>query len=230
MFVEPTWLPTLIYRTKIGSLEHVRSWGLGQLLIMRKHIRKIQFPWKSLGALIELWHPQTHTFIFPSFEATILLEEIEILLGLRSSVDHDIACPLGDFHISDILGEFMSEKEIWMVATPNGMDLFLFSSWLLERSSDLDSLFFAKGLTICLVRSLLFPSFVSFLHRSSLRIIRELWREKSISQVVLAFLYSGLTTASISQRPYGSMIILSLWMDIHLCFRMGGAPTSSRIF
>ena len=26
------------------------------------------------------------------------------------------------------------------------------------------------------------------------------------------------------------MIILSLWMDIHLCFRMGDAPTDSRIF
>ena len=124
MFVEPTWLPTLICKTKIGSLEHVKSWGLGHLLIMGKHIRKIQFLWECLRALIELWHPQTHTFIFPSFEATILLEEIEILLGLRSSVDFDIACPLHDFHISDVLGEFMSEKEIRMVATPNGMDLF----------------------------------------------------------------------------------------------------------
>ena len=127
-FITPTRLPTLICKTKIGSLEHVRSWGLGRLLIMEKHIRKVQFSWECLGALIELWHPQTHTFIFPSFEDTILLEEVEILLGLRSSVDYDIACPLGDFHISDVLGEFMTEKEIRRVATPNGMDLFLFSS------------------------------------------------------------------------------------------------------
>ena len=128
MFIEPTWLPTLIYKAKIEVREHLRSWGLGHLLVVGNHIRKIQFHWESLGALIELWHPQTHTFIFPSFEATILLEEVEILLGLRSSVDYDIACPLGDFHISDVLGEFMSEKEIRMVATPNGMDLLLFSS------------------------------------------------------------------------------------------------------
>ena len=78
--------------------------------------------------MIELWHPQTHTFVFSSFEATILLEEVKLLLGLKSSVDFDIVCPLGDFHISDVLGEFMSEKEIKMVVTPNGMDLFLFSS------------------------------------------------------------------------------------------------------
>ena len=60
--------------------------------------------------------------------------------------------------------------------------------------------------------------------------ITELWRGRSISQAVLAFLCSGLTVASTSQRPYGSMIILSLWMDIHLRFRMGEAPTPSRIF
>ena len=102
-------------------------------------------------------------------------------------MDFDIACPLVDFHISDILGEFMSEKEIRMVATPNGMDLFLFSSWLLEWSSDLDPLFFTKGLTICLVGSLLFPSSMSFLHKSSLGMIRALWRGRSISQAILAF-------------------------------------------
>ena len=42
--------------------------------------------------------------------------------------------------------------------------------------------------------------------------------------------YSGLTAASTGQRPYRSMIVLSLWMDIHLRFRMGDAPTDSRIF
>ena len=60
--------------------------------------------------------------------------------------------------------------------------------------------------------------------------IREVWNGRSISQAVLAYLYSGLTAASISQSPYGSMIILSLWMDIHLRFKMGEAPTDSRIF
>ena len=75
----------------------------------------------------------------------------------------------------------MTEKEIRRVATPNGMDLFLFSTWLMEES-DLDPLSFAKGLTICLVGSLLFPSSMSFLHRSSLGMITELLRGRSISQ------------------------------------------------
>ena len=60
--------------------------------------------------------------------------------------------------------------------------------------------------------------------------IREIWNGRSISQAILAFLYSGLTAASTGQRPYGSMLVLSLWMDIHLRFRMGDAPTDSRIF
>ena len=123
----------------------------------------------------------------------------------------------------------MTEKEVRRVAAPNGMDLFKFSIWLLEES-DLHPLSYAKSLTICLVGSLLFSSSMSFLHRSCLVMIRELWNGRSISQAVLAYLYSGLTTASIGQRPYGSMIILSLWMDIHLRFRMGDAPTDSRIF
>ena len=133
MFIEPYWLPTLIYKAKIETREYLRSWGLGRLLVVGNHIKKIQFHWESLGALIELWHPQTHTFVFPSFEATILLEEVEILLGLKSSADHDIACPFSDFQISEVLREFMTEKEVRKVSAPNGMDLFRFANWLLDE-------------------------------------------------------------------------------------------------
>ena len=168
---------------------------MGRLLVVGNHIRKIQFYWESLGALIELWHPQTRTFVFPSFEATILLEEVEILLGLKSSADHDIACPLGDFQISKVLREFMTAKEVRKVSAPNGMDLFRFANWLLDES-DLDPLSYAKSLTICLVGSLLFPSSMCFLHRSCLIMIREVWNGRSISQAILAYLYSGLTAAS----------------------------------
>ena len=104
VFVKPVWLPSLIAKTKIGSLEHTRLWRLERLLVVGKHIMKIQFSWECLGALIELWHPQTHTFIFPSFKVTILLEEVEVLFGLRSSLDCEVACPFGDFHVLDILG------------------------------------------------------------------------------------------------------------------------------
>ena len=124
-FITPTRLPSIIYKAKIETREHLRSWGLGRLLVVGNHIRKVQFHWESLGALIELWHPQTHTFVFPSFEATILLEEVEILFSLKSSFNNDIAYPLIDIHALEILSEFMSENDARSIITPNGLDLFM---------------------------------------------------------------------------------------------------------
>jgi len=41
---------------------------------------------------MEIWHPQTHTFIFPTFKASVLLEETKLLLGLRrAKVENNIA-------------------------------------------------------------------------------------------------------------------------------------------
>ena len=126
----------------------------------------------------------------------------------------------------------MSEKDAKFIITLNGLDLLKLSKWLILQlsNSNMDSLVIAKGLSICLVGSILFPSIGSFLHRSNVGIIREIWREKSISHSVLAFLYSGLTSTSIDHTPYGSVILLSLWMDIHLRFKLGSASTTSQIF
>ena len=101
--MKPKWLSSLISKIKIGVLKHFREWRLERLLILGKYVHNIQFCWESLRALIELWHPQTHTFIFPSFEVTILLEEVEILLDIKSSSDGEIACPLGEFHVLNVL-------------------------------------------------------------------------------------------------------------------------------
>ena len=70
----------------------------------------------------------------------------------------------------------MTKSDARRITTPNGIDLFLLSRWLMLHSSDsgVDSLAFAKGLSLCLVRSLLFPSTVSLLHKSNVGIIREL--------------------------------------------------------
>ena len=34
-----------------------------------------------MGALVEFWHPFTHTFIFHDFEASVLVEEVEMFFG-----------------------------------------------------------------------------------------------------------------------------------------------------
>ena len=169
---------------------------------------------------------------FSSFKATILLEEVEILLGIKSSSNGEVACPLGEFYTLDVLEEFMSEKDAKSIITPNGLDLFKLFRWLISQlfNSSVDSLVIAKGLSICLVRSILFPSTRSFLHKSNVGIIREIWRGKFISHSVLAFLYSGHTITSTGHTPYDSVILLSLWMVVHLCFKLGLAFMTSRIF
>ena len=95
---------------------------------------------------------------------------------MRSILDCEVAYPLGDFHVLDVLGEFMSEQDARCITTPNEIDLFKLSTWLMLYLSDLgvDSLAFAKGLSIYLVGSILFSSTGSFLHRSNVGIIRDL--------------------------------------------------------
>ena len=72
------------------------------------------------------------SILFPSFEATILLQEVEILLGIKSSSNGEVACPLGEFHVLDVLGEFMNEKEAKSIIAPNGLDLLKLSRWLIS--------------------------------------------------------------------------------------------------
>ena len=66
-------------------------------------------------------------------------------------MDCKVACLLGDFLVLDVLGEFMNEQDARRITTSNGLDLFKLSSWLMLHSSNLsvDSLAFAKGLSIC---------------------------------------------------------------------------------
>ena len=70
----------------------------------------------------------------------------------------------------------MNEKDAKSIITPNGLDLLKLSRWFISQisNSSVDSLIIAKGLSICLVESILFPSTGSFLYRSNVGIIREI--------------------------------------------------------
>nr|XP_009763174.1 PREDICTED: serine/threonine-protein phosphatase 7 long form homolog [Nicotiana sylvestris] len=46
-------------------------------------IGRMQLDWSLITALVEWWRPKTHTFQLPTREATITLEDVQVLYGLR---------------------------------------------------------------------------------------------------------------------------------------------------
>lgn len=56
-------------------VELVTQAGFGGLLNM-------QLDLALLTALVERWRPETHTFHFTSAEATVMLQDVEIIIGL----------------------------------------------------------------------------------------------------------------------------------------------------
>src|SRR5262249_5193767 len=52
---------------------------------------------------------------------------------------------------------------------------------------------------------------------------------KSIAQAVLAFLYSGLSSASLGGPLYGSVILLDIWFSFHLKMDFGTSESDNRL-
>ena len=94
-----------------------------------KKISHVQLYWEGLSTLVELWHPQAHTFIFQSFEATILVEEVEELLGFRTTTFDSslLVQSLGVQLPEEVFQEFMDTiLEMESMCTPKGIDMHKF--------------------------------------------------------------------------------------------------------
>ncbi|MQM22410.1 hypothetical protein Taro_055462 [Colocasia esculenta] len=90
------------------------------VLTLAKNYHKVVHVWDSLTALVDLWHPQTHTFIFPAFEATILLEGLELIFGLpkdKKGEEYDISYTVAPIDSWAIHREITTKSEDLRIMT-----------------------------------------------------------------------------------------------------------------
>src|SRR5262249_8431048 len=196
------------------------QWGLSSLLVFAKHYDTMFIHWGAIAALTEIWHPQTNTFIFPSFEATILIEEAELFLGLKhirtgsNSVAHSVdQISVMDF-ISELTGDHLQATNI---VSPTGIRLSRLANWIIkakDKGENDEKL--AQALSLCLAGVFFFPSHDDFIGEEFLGPMHGAWQGRSLTHTILAHLYSGLTSASSGKPFHGSMILLDIWLSFHM--------------
>ncbi|MQM20629.1 hypothetical protein Taro_053652 [Colocasia esculenta] len=71
-----SWLVNLMNAITLDMRSFIGMWHLNFMVILAKNMKDMWWGFDALGALVERWHPHTHTFVFQGFEASVLLEEI----------------------------------------------------------------------------------------------------------------------------------------------------------
>ncbi|MQM18062.1 hypothetical protein Taro_051046 [Colocasia esculenta] len=70
-----SWLVNLVNAITLDMRSFIGMWNLNFMVVLAKNMKDIWWGFDALGALVERWHPHTHTFVFQGFEASVLLEE-----------------------------------------------------------------------------------------------------------------------------------------------------------
>ncbi|MQL95927.1 hypothetical protein Taro_028596 [Colocasia esculenta] len=163
-FSKVPWSAPMIEMLPLTSTQHLREWGLSMVLVLAKQYHKIVHVWDNLTTLAELWHPQTHTFIFPGFEATILLEELELMLGLpmyKRGEEHAFSYTVAPIDSWSILGEITIKKtDLHNMTSQNHVHLLPISQWIVSQCKRKtgNHLAIAKAAAICIYGVILFPA------------------------------------------------------------------------
>ncbi|MQL94447.1 hypothetical protein Taro_027097 [Colocasia esculenta] len=231
-FSKMPWLVPMLELLPPTSIGHLKEWGLSTIFVLAKNYNKLVYVWESVTAMMELWHPQTNSFIFPEFEATILLEELEIMLGLpcyQRGEESTISYTVEQINSWSILAYITTKKnDLYSMTSGMHVHLLPIAQWITSQCKQKTTNYtaIAKAAAICVCGVILFPESdgaISFGNRS---IIDSISEGMKIGQAVLGFLYAGLTSAALGGPFYGSVVALELWMGIHIQFRAAENPST----
>ncbi|MQL94427.1 hypothetical protein Taro_027082 [Colocasia esculenta] len=224
-FSKVPWLVPMLELLPPTSIGHLKEWGLSTVFVLAKNYNKLVHVWESVTAMAELWHPQTNSFVFPEFEATILLEELEIMLGLpryQRGEEPTISYKVEQINRWSILAYITTKKtDLYTMTSSMHVHLLPIAQWITSQCKRKTTNYtaIAKAAAICICGVILFPESDDAISFGNLSIIDSISEGMKIGQAVLGFLYAGLTSAALGGSFYGSVIALELWMGMHIQFR-----------
>ncbi|MQL69458.1 hypothetical protein Taro_001733 [Colocasia esculenta] len=224
-FSKVPWMVPMLELLPPTSIGHLREWGLSTVFVLAKNYNKLVHVWESVTAMAELWHPQTNSFIFREFEATILLEELEIMLGLpRYQRGEELATSyiVEQINSWSILAYITTKKnDLYSMTSGMHVHLLPIAQWITSQCKRKTTNYTAitKAAAICICGVILFPESDGAISFGNLSIIDSISEGMKIGQAVLGFLYAGLTSAALRGPFYGSVIALELWMGMDIQFQ-----------
>ncbi|XP_074352143.1 serine/threonine-protein phosphatase 7 long form homolog [Apium graveolens] len=180
-----------------------------------------------ITAFLDRWRPETHTFHLRFSEATITLQDVYYILGLRSS-GHPVSFTAGEIFDASSIHEVLGVDPETGVIVSNNIKI----GWLVQEFGDYtrleeatdpdydDQLLFHIRAHLLLIIESLFPN--SSGNRISLHLlpyVRDLDQIGTFSwgNVCLAYLYSRLCISSIGNvvELCGPMTLLQVWIYEH---------------
>ncbi|MQL84932.1 hypothetical protein Taro_017438 [Colocasia esculenta] len=231
-FSKVPWLVPMLELLPPTSIGHLKEWGLSTVFVLAKNYNKLVHVWESVTAMVELWHPQTNSFIFPEFEATIILEELEIMLGLphyQRGEESTISYTVEQINSWSILAYITTKKhDLHSMTSGMHVHLFAIAQWISSQCKRKTTNYtaIAKAAAICICSVILFPESDGAISFGNLSIIDSISEGMKIGQAVLGFLYAGLTSTALGGPFYGSIVALELWMGMHIQFRAVENPST----
>ncbi|MQL95795.1 hypothetical protein Taro_028467 [Colocasia esculenta] len=208
-FSKMPWLVPMLELLPPMSIGHLKEWGLSTIFVLAKNYNKLVHVWESVMAMVELWHPQTNSFIFPEFEATILLEELEIMLGLpRYQRGEEFVIPytMDQINSWSILAYITTKKnDLYSMTSGMHVHLLPIAQWITSQCKRKTTNYtaIAKAAAICICGVILFPEADGAISYGNLSIIDSISEGMKIGQAVLGFLYADLTSAALGGPFYG---------------------------